>query len=305
MKYAGLFATLCLAVGFVSATAQAAGGAPIQLPTHRLPVLLPAEGERQEARLYLPQPEFRADHPRPLIVSLHGYSGHPDMQMTMFPFVEGAAANDALLLLPSGLEDRTGRRFWNATDFCCDFFWKNPDDVTYLAGLIEKMIAEYGADPARVFVLGHSNGGFMANRLACERPDLLAGIVSVSGGTYKKPEKCKNPQPMHFLQLHAVNDSIVRFDGNGLYAGATGSLDFWRNLNQCEAERRVGPPQDFVDRIPGNDTEEESWTCQTGASVKLWKIGEFKESGYNPHVPGFTPASTEALLKHMLSLRKL
>lgn len=48
---------------------------------------------------------------------------------------------------------------------------------TFLREAVEK----YGADPARVFVLGFSQGAAMALQLLLTRPQLLAGAVALSG----------------------------------------------------------------------------------------------------------------------------
>jgi polyhydroxybutyrate depolymerase len=40
--------------------------------------------------------------------------------------------------------------------------------VAYLGAVIDDVAAHYTVDPKRFFVIGHSNGGFMAHRLACE-----------------------------------------------------------------------------------------------------------------------------------------
>ena len=39
-------------------------------------------------------------------------------------------------------------------------------------------------DPQRIYVVGHSNGGFMSYRLACTRADRIAAIVSLAGATF-------------------------------------------------------------------------------------------------------------------------
>ena len=44
--------------------------------------------------------------------------------------------------------------------------------------------AKYNVDPKRVFVIGHSNGGFMSHRLACDRASDVAAIVSLAGATW-------------------------------------------------------------------------------------------------------------------------
>ena len=47
------------------------------------------------------------------------------------------------------------------------------DDVGFLAALIDRLSRDLAIPPGRVFVTGLSAGAFMANRLACDRADLV------------------------------------------------------------------------------------------------------------------------------------
>jgi len=52
-----------------------------------------------------------------------------------------------------------------------------PNDIGYLAAIIEDVKSKYMVDEKRIFAFGHSNGGFMINRLACDLADKIAGVV--------------------------------------------------------------------------------------------------------------------------------
>jgi pimeloyl-ACP methyl ester carboxylesterase len=81
----------------------------------------------------------------------------------------------------TGQQDRRGHRFWSATDACCNLDGLAVDDVAYLRAVIRDVSARHAVDPRRVFIVGHSNGGFMAHRMACEASDLVAAVVSLAG----------------------------------------------------------------------------------------------------------------------------
>ena len=42
--------------------------------------------------------------------------------------------------------------------------------------IIDQIKSSYNVDDARVYVIGHSNGGFMTYRLACQMSDTFAGF---------------------------------------------------------------------------------------------------------------------------------
>lgn len=75
--------------------------------------------------------------------------------------------------------------FWNATNSCCDLFHSGVDDSAYIASIIADVKSTVAVDPKRIFVVGHSNGGFMAYRMACNHAGDIAAIVSLAGATYR------------------------------------------------------------------------------------------------------------------------
>src|SRR5437588_222627 len=111
---------------------------------------------------------YDKSQPHPLIVLLHGYSGAAGEINAYFGFSALADAKQVLVALPNGTIDDAGRRFWNATDACCNYFNSYVDDVGYLNAVIDDMKKKYNVDAHRVFVVGHSNGAFMAHRMACD-----------------------------------------------------------------------------------------------------------------------------------------
>ena len=84
-----------------------------------------------------------------------------------------------------------------------------------------KVQARYPVDSRRVFVLGHSNGGYMSHRMACDHADLIAGIVSLAGAAYDDPPagelplpRCRPSEPVAVLEVHGMADGTVRY-GSG------------------------------------------------------------------------------------------
>jgi polyhydroxybutyrate depolymerase len=115
--------------------------------------------------------------PTPLVVLLHGYGASAVLQDIYFGLSALAESRGFVLALPDGTLDTSGRRFWNAGDACCDFGEAEVDDVGYLTSVLDELEASYAIDPKRVFFVGHSNGGFMSYRMACD----LAGRVPERG----------------------------------------------------------------------------------------------------------------------------
>lgn len=226
----------------------------------------------------------------PLVLLLHGYGSSGAVHEVYFGLGTLAQTQNFVLAAPDGTLDSTNRRFWNATDACCDWFRSGVDDVAYLSAIVAQLEGQYRIDRKRIFVIGHSNGGFMAHRLACDRADTFAGIVSLAGAQNLDPSQCQPSAPVAILQVHGTADTVVRYDGGfiqlagagGPYPGAVTTTREWARKNGCAtALTDAGPPIDIVSDIAGMETRREEFAqCDAGAA-ELWTI----QGG--PHTPNF------------------
>jgi len=115
----------------------------------------------------------------------------------------------------------------------------NPvDDAAYLAALINALVADGRADPAKIFMVGHSNGGGMAMRMACDHPDLIAGI-SVAATKTPIAYQCAQGTPVPAIFFHGTADPVAPHQGrpNGHRLGGTLSaqdtISLWSARNRC------------------------------------------------------------------------
>jgi polyhydroxybutyrate depolymerase len=169
-------------------------------------------GGERPAPYFVPE-SYDGSEEMPLLVMLHGYTGSGTVTAEWWNMVEAAEEAGVMLIVPEGKVDPYGAPFWNATDFCCDFFGSEVDDVAYLSGLIEEAIGWFAIDEAKIYMMGHSNGGFMSHRMACERSDLLAGIANVAGATWFDAADCGEPEPVSVLQVHGTWDTVIYYEG--------------------------------------------------------------------------------------------
>ncbi len=223
----------------------------------------------------------------PLLIVLHGYSASGAGQ-TQYTGLDRLVETEGILYAaPDGTIDSRGSRFWNATDACCDFENSGVDDVAYLNQLIADISAEWNVDPARIYLFGHSNGGFMSYRLACDSSEHLAAIVSLAGATYRNAARCTPTTPVSVLQLHGTADATVRYDAvcDGApcpYPSAPETAAAWATShNGCATAPRATAERVDIDRnLPGDETTIARATgCPMGIDVELWTI----ENG--AHIP--------------------
>jgi polyhydroxybutyrate depolymerase len=102
---------------------------------------------------------------------------------------------------------------WNA-GFCCGSGWKQEaDDSGFIISLINEIKTENNINNAKVFVVGFSNGAFMAQRLATEHPTELAGAATASGSIGTTENHLKPSKPVPILLMHGEQDETIPFNG--------------------------------------------------------------------------------------------
>ena len=145
------------------------------------------------------------------------------------------------------------------------------DDSGYLWDLVDEIKRQLTIDDRRVYAVGHSNGGFMSYRLACDHADVFAAIASLAGGTYKDENLCGPSEPVHVLQIHGTADGTIRYDGGNIggvaYPGARESVQTWTQYDLCAAQSDTGFPGLNLDRgISGRESVVEKWVRNAGSS---------------------------------------
>jgi polyhydroxybutyrate depolymerase len=246
---------------------------------------------------------YEAGTSTPLVVLLHGYSSSGFWQENYMNFLGVHEEYGFLYAHPNGTVDQWGYRFWNATNACCDFGGTGVDDSAYLAALLDAIEAAASVDPRRVYLIGHSNGGFMSYRMACDHSERIAAICSLAGAAHKNPNVCGATSPVHVLQIHGTEDATILYGGgqiNGIfYPGAIESAEQWAANAGCDpVPDGSADPINLDKSIPGKETTilRYASNCDGAGSGEVWSIqaGEHVPSLSNP----FTTHVIEWLYAH-------
>ena len=217
--------------------------------------------------------------PTPLLLSLHGYGSSGASHESYTRFLSVIDTYGFMYAHPDGTTDIFGFQFWNATDACCNFTGSNVDDSSYLRALIDTVKGLVAVDDRRVYVMGHSNGGFMSYRMACDHADSVAAIVSLAGATFDNPLDCTPSGPLQVLQIHGTSDNLVLYAGGDIagvpYPGAVESVEIWATYDGCSLVPDTSSPNINIDKsIPGDETMVTRYEtgCVAGGSAELWTI---------------------------------
>ena len=301
-----LFIAFLLGIGRVSA-----------FSTQEVDIVYTSGEDRDPIRLFIPDisvPNSTTTTPEvPLVVLLHGRCMDGESTNRILRFSEQVDERGFILALPEGtrnrywcstcarlggvLNTRYGCRSWAATPACCAAnrfsfrpgdpdIWEPVDDVEHISQVIQAVKSQYNVAEDKVFVVGWENGGFMAYRMACEKPDLINGIVSISGLTFADAQAncaaftADSKTPVNVLHIAGEFDNIPvdggRFEGRPIPSVDT-TLAGWAGHNGCDSNAKVTNSNVLVSRqklVPnaadtdvmffGNTSE-----CDTGGRTEL------------------------------------
>lgn len=279
LKFKTLLAVLVLSFCSTQLLAQS-----INLGRGELPLTVPAS--------------YDSDTPAPLIVLLHGYSSSGAGQDSYMGFSKIADRYGFLLVSPDGDKEAGGdeNRFWNASPACCNFFGSDVDDSAYILSIINEVKSDYNVDANRVYLIGHSNGGFMSYRAAYDHSDTIAAIASLAGANHID-ERSAPDNPVHILQIHGTDDGTIAYEGDDIqgnaYPSAIQSVSRWAEYNGCASDGAERELRDLEANIGGHESSVLLFQqgCNTGGSSELWTI----EGG--SHVPNLSATFSQQVVE--------
>ena len=178
---------------------------------------------------------------------------------------------------------------WSGSDACCNLEqaakMNENNDAEYIVDAIKKVKAAYpNIDASRVYVFGIATGGFMASRLACQKPEYFAGIASFAGASFYDESKCKPTKATNFLGVHGTGDTVVPIEGGVNIVGTkfpsfTRSMSILSSAFECKSERldedKFTLPTEATQRRAPKNVNVDVITyeqCRGDASLESWTI---------------------------------
>jgi polyhydroxybutyrate depolymerase len=240
---------------------------------------------------------YDAAEPAPLVVALHGYTSNATELDSYLGLTAESDERGFLLVLPEGMTNPRGEQYWNAVEGgCCDFYGTGVDDSGHLSRLVRAVEAAY--DVSQVAVVGHSNGGYMAHRFACEHADQVEAIGTLAGTLPPNRATCDPSRPVRVVHIHGDDDETVPYRGSTANSSAAETAETWARLDGCSPTPRDGSPLDLDSGLADDETTAQVWddSCAGGSSVQLWTI----VGGH--HVPQVSASFTDDVLDAVLGV---
>lgn len=157
--------------------------------------LLPMRYESEDGlslnyQLTLPKTYFRADQSYPLVLELPGL-GWTNHRLAFQHVNQGSPYSQVINVIP--IKANLGR--WN---------------LGQLSALLDHLEQILRIDPNRIYLLGHSVGGYAAWEWAKSEPDRFAAVAPCS--TWGNPFQLEQLAAMPVLLMHGENDLIISSD---------------------------------------------------------------------------------------------
>lgn len=178
------------------------------------------------------------NRPTGVVLNLHGSGSTGRGQQALTNFDAVADANSFVVAYPDGYD-----KSWDDGRGASPADRQHVNDVGFLVALAVKLVTDFGVEPGHVFATGMSNGGFMANRLACDHAEIFAAIAPVAG-TLGVNVGCVPSRPVAVLDVHGTADPVVPFKG-GTMRGRGGMstiisapqlVERWRAEDGCHSD---------------------------------------------------------------------
>jgi len=232
------------------------------------------DGVERNYLQYIPS-QFKNDDSINLVIGLHGYTGSASgfEKETTGIFNLSAEKYNFISIYPQGLyfhndNDNSFISSWNDTSASKSYDSKNEicaadaiiypkypncknrnrctwtscsDDLGFLKKIIDLAKDNYNIN--KVYVLGMSNGGMMAQALACEYPYLFAGVVNVVGMQHLGLS-CTPESPVNFILYGGKKDQVVppinikSHDGY-YYEPMENTFNSWSKKFKCQKNKTI------------------------------------------------------------------
>lgn len=179
------------------------------------------------------------------------------------------------------------------------------DDVQYTRAAIKMIESMVKLDPARRYAMGWSNGGFMAERLACEAHDLFSGICAdassvvigdTADGGQHQCDTSFGKAHLDYIHFSGSADTAVPWTGsawaknNNDVPSALDDIARWVGRLGCSARFR----QTFNDGVFSNLVWEE---CRGGAQIEFMTVRNGAHQWWTTtNSPGFPFETTTYVL---------
>ena len=223
---------------------------------------------------------YKPETPAPLLLVFHGRTATGRDILTYSQILSWAASMNIIVVAVNGAvyEEVSS---WNAGSCCTNATTYEENDVLLTSTIIDYLKTQTTIDANRVWTAGHSNGGMLAYRLACDLSEKITAIAVVAGALVD--DTCTPTKPVSILHIHGNLDPTVPFHGGGKFETPSvfHSVQEIALKNSCSENRK-----EFTSAFE----ERYTWSCTNGVETQLVNYQEQSHewaTGYTEEILNF------------------
>jgi polyhydroxybutyrate depolymerase len=201
--------------------------------------------------LHVP-PGYDPETPTPVVLVFHGAGMNAPLMKRFCGMDKKSDEAGFIAVYPNGTARSLLYFTFNAGGVPAERARLRPNDVRFVAALIDELAAVLNVDTKRVYATGISNGGMMCYRLAAELPDRIAAIAPVAASV--AGDEFQPTRPVPIMHFHGTADTIVPMDGPSdktpafvHFKSVDESIRMWVKVNGCPDEPTVDDLPDVED----------------------------------------------------------
>ncbi len=165
------------------------------------------EGKERKYNLFVPN-WYNSGKQYNLVVASHGRTNSKDQVQGYMGLQK---QSDNIIVYPAGLPSGSA------------FSWSEKENITFFDAMIQQVANNYCINRDRVFLVGHSLGGWFTQKVGCLRWELINALAVVGSGWYSGT--CTGPVTSLFFQN--TNDQLSSYE-SGLSAAK-----IRKTVNEC------------------------------------------------------------------------
>jgi polyhydroxybutyrate depolymerase len=195
----------------------------------------------------------------PLVLAFHSRTTNATVILANSQILSWA---ESMNFIVTGLNGAVyeGASSWNAGNCCTNATTYEENDLLFASTVIDFVSSKYSVDKSRIWAMGHSNGGMMAYRLACDLSEKITAIAVVVGSLVDT--SCNPEKQVSLLHIHGDLDPLVPIQGGGkldtpnIYYSV---LDYAK-ANSCNGSSSTN----FTSEV-----QQFIWSCPNSSQVQL------------------------------------
>ena len=208
---------------------------------------------------------------RILLLALHGGGGDAKGMANVSGFNQLAQKHGFMVGYPQGFDKRwSDGRTTSA---------RGIDDISFFQEIID--MVKKNKIAKKVYIVGISNGGLMAQRIACELSASIDGVATVAATMAKNTlESCFPSHSIPVLRIHGNKDKFIPFQGGEMPFGMKGKVashqeldNLWSRVNNCNGDWKIT-------RISNRNNDGTTSQVKSKSCEKKVEMIEIKNGGH-------------------------